>query len=145
MFSCSRSTVKGMPRKIRATTNPYGVGHSWVKQRFRLPLQGEAVNGIRPIVGPLILDAVDKDGNREPPRRAIAGYLDENVLLLHTDPGYRDRIRAAARNSAELAAWLDGSWDIVAGGMFDDVWFEAKDTIVMEPFDIPLSWKIYRA
>jgi hypothetical protein len=29
--------------------------------------------------------------------------------------------------------------------MFDDIWYEFRDTIVMEPFDIPAGWKIYRA
>lgn len=139
MFSCSRSTIKGMPRKIRATTNPYGVGHNWVKARFRLPvLPGR-------IMGPVIEDSVDDEGRPEPPRRAIHSKLSENKLLLHTDPQYIDRIRAAARNAAELAAWIDGNWDIVAGGMFDDIWYECRDTIVMEPFDIPPTWRIFRA
>jgi hypothetical protein len=145
MFSCSRSTMKGMPRKVRATTNPYGVGHNWVKSRWRLPINGEIIDGRKPTVGPIITDSVDEQGNQEPPRRAIHGYLDENVLLLHADPGYKGRIKAAARNASELAAWMDGSWDIVAGGMFDDIWYEFRDTIVMEPFDIPGGWKIYRA
>lgn len=143
MFSCSRSTVKGMPRKIRATTNPYGVGHNWVKTRWRLPLA--ATNDLTRIVGPIIEDSVDEKGYREPPRRAIHGYLDENKLLLHADPGYKDRIKAAARNASELAAWMDGSWDIVAGGMFDDIWYEHKDTIIVDPFNVPSSWRIYRA
>jgi hypothetical protein len=145
MFSCSRSTMKGMPRKVRATTNPYGVGHNWVKSRWRLPIAGETIEGRKPTVGPVIEDSVDENGNAEPPRRAIHGYLDENVLLLHADPGYKGRIKAAARNASELAAWMDGSWDIVAGGMFDDIWYEHRTTIIMEPFDVPRSWKIYRA
>jgi hypothetical protein len=146
MFSCSRSTVKGMPRKVRSTTNPYGVGHNWVKTRFRLPINGVmGPLGQRPTVGPIISDSIDEHGNKEPPRRAIHGYLDENKLLLFADPGYKDRIRAAARNASELAAWMDGSWDIVAGGMFDDIWYEQKDAIVVEPFDVPKGWKIYRA
>jgi hypothetical protein len=146
MFSCSRSTIRGMPRKIRATTNPYGVGHNWVKARWRLPINGEmGPNGTRPCVGPIIAGEVDEEGNKEPPRRAIHGYLDENQLLLHADPEYKGRIAAAARNASEKAAWLEGSWDIVAGGMFDDIWYEFRETIVMEPFDIPAGWKIYRA
>lgn len=145
MFSCSRSTIKGMPRKIRATTNPYGVGHNWVKSRWRLPINGETINGRKPTVGPIIVDSVDEAGNKEPARRAVHGYLDENVLLLRADPEYKNKIKAAARNASELAAWMDGSWDIVAGGMFDDIWYEYRDTIVMEPFDIPAGWKIYRA
>jgi len=145
MFSCSRSTMKGMPRKVRATTNPYGVGHNWVKSRWQLPINGETIDGRKPTVGPLIVDSKDADGNPEPPRRAIHGYLDENVLLLHTDPQYKQRIKAAARNASELAAWMEGSWDIVAGGMFDDIWYEYRDAIVVPPFTVPPGWKIYRA
>lgn len=40
-------------------------------------------------------------------------------------------------------AWLTGSWDIVAGGAFDDVW--NKDFHVVPRFVIPHSWKIDRA
>jgi hypothetical protein len=139
MFSCSRSTAKGMPRKIRATTNPYGVGHNWVKSRYRLPVPPGHV------LGPVIDDAVDEHGNKEPPRRAIHGHLDENQLLLHADPDYKARIRAAARNASELAAWMDGSWDIVAGGMFDDIWYEYRDYVIVQPFEVPAGWRIYRA
>jgi hypothetical protein len=139
MFSCSRSTAKGMPRKVRATTNPYGVGHNWVKSRYRLPVAPGQ------ILGPVISDSIDENGNKEPPRRSIHGFLDENRLLLHADPEYKSRIRAAARNASELAAWMDGSWDIVAGGMFDDIWYGYKDTIVVPPFEVPASWRIYRA
>jgi len=74
---------------------------------------------------------------------AIHGYLDENKILLMADPEYKSRIRAAARNKAELAAWMDGSWDIVAGGMFDDVW-DAKRHVV-GAFDIPFSWRVDRS
>jgi len=35
MMSCCRSSTKGMPRMVRATTNPYGPGHNWVKYRFK--------------------------------------------------------------------------------------------------------------
>ena len=139
MFSCLRSTKVGMPRKVRATTNPYGVGHNWVKMRYRLPVKKGN------IIGQIITDARDDAGELETPRVAIHGFLDENKVLLHADPDYKQKIRTAARNSAELAAWLDGSWDIVAGGMFDDIWFMGKDYIVLEPFPIPASWRIDRS
>jgi hypothetical protein len=103
-----------MPRKYRATTNPYGVGHNWVKARFRLPSR------LGKIIGPVV-EELDEDGEPLPPRVAIRGHLSENKILL-TRTRVRQRIKAAARNPSELAAWLDGSWDIVAGGMFDDCW-----------------------
>lgn len=139
MFSCLRSTKVGMPRKVRATTNPYGVGHNWVKMRYQLPVRKGH------IIGKIITDSKDDAGELELPRVAIHGYLDENKVLLTADPDYKKNIRTAARNPAELAAWLDGSWDIVAGGMFDDIWYMGKDYILTEPFKIPDSWRIDRS
>lgn len=137
MFSCSRSARPGMPRKIRSTTNPYGVGHNWCKARYRLPVKPGR------IVGEIITDSKDEAGQDEPARVAIHGYLDENKILMLADPGYKQRLRAAARNPSELKAWLEGSWDIVAGGMIDDVW-DAKIHVI-EPFRVPDSWIIERA
>lgn len=133
MFSCCRSSTKGMPRMVRATTNPYGPGHNWVKARFRLP-------GSNMIV---IKDATDEDGRIEPPRLSIRSHIDENIALLEADPDYKQKIAASARSSAERKAWLEGSWDIVAGGMFDDVW-DPKYNCVL-PFDVPENWKIFRS
>ena len=36
-----------------------------------------------------------------------------------------------------------GDWDVVAGGMFDDVW--DRDVHVLRPFVIPFSWRIDRS
>lgn len=136
MMSCCRSTKPNMPRCYRATTNPYGPGHNWVKARFRLPQSR----------GKVIRDSVDKDGSREPPRVAIHGSLFENKILLHADPDYIQKIRAAARNASELAAWIDGSWDIVAGGMFDDIWDGLIHVVDPIPLRLlPRGWKLDRS
>lgn len=132
MMSCCRSTNPSLPRKYRATTNPYGIGHNWVKARFR----------IHTLRGTDILHRVVEDPG-QPARVAIRGYLAENQVLLHADPGYMEKIRAAARNPAELAAWLEGSWEIVAGGMFDDIW--TPDRHVVKPFEVPGTWMINRS
>jgi len=135
MMSCCRSTAANMPRCYRATTNPYGPGHNWVKSRFRLPSYR----------GRVITDAM-RDGEREPPRVAIHGALMENRVLLHSDPEYINKIRAAARNPSELKAWLYGDWDIVAGGMFDDVWSSEQHILPsIPPHLIPKRWKIDRS
>lgn len=133
MMSCSRSSNPAVPRKYRATCNPYGVGHNWVKRRFRLPSHR----------GIVIRDARDSEGELEPPRVAIHGHIYENQILLQADPNYVSRLRAAARNPSELRAWLKGDWDIVAGGMFDDVWNPKK--LVLDPFPIPSSWRVDRS
>lgn len=133
MMSTCRSSAPGLPRHYRATTNPYGPGHNWVKHRFRLPTHRSVI----------IDDSIDDDGLPEPPRVAIHGHIAENRLLLAADPEYINRLRASARNAAELAAWLHGSWDIVAGGMFDDTW--DPQVHLLDPFVIPHSWRIDRS
>ncbi len=135
MMSTCRSThpVVATLCRVRSTTNPYGPGHNVVKHRFNLP-------GSR---GKINWHPVDEDGNHLPPRLAIHGNIYENSILLEADPKYIERLRAAAKNPAELAAWIDGSWDIVAGGMFDDVWSPKHH--VLDPFPIPDDWRIDRS
>lgn len=140
MFSCARSTAVGIPIKVRATTNPYGVGHNWVKARFRLPIPDKWV------VGQVIRDSRDDEGNVEPERVVICGKLSENRILMHADPGYLQRLKSGARNRSEYKAWINGSWDIVAGGMFDDLWFPDVHILPSVPFNvIPRSWKLDRS
>lgn len=142
MQSCCRSTVdpemvdkfgRQMPRKLRATTNPYGPGHNWVKKRFRLPQN----------FGIVINDDVNEKGEILPARVAIQGHISENLVLLKAEPDYIPRLRSAARNKAEEEAWINGSWDITSGGMFDDI-FETSIHVVDE-FEIPATWKITRS
>lgn len=140
MMSCSRSTKVGMPRMYRATTNPYGVGHNWVKRRFRLPVPP------RHIVGHVIEEVDPESGEPLPPRVAIHSDLSENKVLLTADPGYISKIRAAATNPAQLRAWIHGDWDIVAGGMFDDVWSPGWHVVPDIRADmIPPGWRIDRS
>lgn len=135
MFACCRSSTPGVPKMVRATTNPYGVGHHWVKARFELHSHWWATKTqLRP---------VDVDGRPEPPRCAIHGHIDENKILLSADPDYKRTVIASASNPAMAKAWLSGSWDIVAGGMFEDVWDPRFN--VVGKFDIPSSWRVDRA
>jgi hypothetical protein len=135
MFSCSRSTQVGMPRKYRATTNPYGPGHNWVKRRFQLPQMR----------GRIIRDSM-RMGEVEPPRVAVHGNIYENKILLNAEPDYIQKIMASAKNPAMAEAWLKGRWDITSGGMFDDIWDGSVHAI--QPFDfdaIPKGWRIDRS
>lgn len=134
MFSTCRTSTPNVPRMIRATTNPYGPGHNWVKARFRL--------GGRWWETKIIRDGRDPSGLPEPPRAAIHGHLSENKILLRADPNYAQTVMASATNPAMAEAWLHGSWDIVAGGMFDDVWGEH---CLVPAFDLPRTWRLDRA
>lgn len=135
MFSCCRSSNPHVAKiaRIRATANPGGVGHNWVKQRFKLP-------GSR---GRIIRGEVDASGNPEPPRVAIMSSIRENRALMDADPGYLARLESSASTDAERRAWIFGDWDIVSGGMFDDLW--DPNIHLVRPFRIPDSWRIERS
>lgn len=113
--------------RVLTGANPGGVGHNWVKADFpdfQPPMRTKKAAG---------------DGGFL--RQYIPAKLDDNPTLL-ADPGYEERL-AAIGDPALVRAMRDGDWNIVAGGMFDDVW---RDEVhVMEPFDIPKSWMIDRS
>jgi len=124
MFACCRSSTKGVPRMVRATTNPYGPGHNWVKARYGLDGKWYRAEIIT-------LEPTDTEGRIEPARAAYYGHIDENKILLLADPDYKATIIAASSNPAMAEAWLFGSWDIVAGGMFDDLnWPDYRRTLL---------------
>jgi len=135
MFSCCRSSSVNVPRMIRSTTNPYGVGHNWVKERFRL--HGKWWETI------VVIDSRDLNGQLEPPRCAIHSHMRENRALAIADPNYKQTIAAAAHNKAMAEAWSRGSWEYVAGGMFSDLWSMTHN--VVPRFEVPASWRIDRS
>ena len=128
MFSVCRSSYADprMPRHIRATTNPYGVGHNWVKARFIDPAPRQKI----------IRDAVGRA------RVAIHGNIYENKVLLTSDPQYLKNLEADT-NLNRKRAWLLGDWDIVAGGALDDVW--DRTIHVIKAFPIPSTWFVNRS
>lgn len=129
MKSCLRSSVPGVPKKIRATANPFGVGHNAIKRRFVDP-------------APAGTPIPNKTGGH---RVHIASHWSENKALLAADPDYPKRL-AADRNKNRRKAWLWGAWDVVSGGMFDDLWDRQVHTIKGWPIAAtPASWRIDRA
>lgn len=138
MMSCCRTSVEGVPRRIRATTNPYGPGHGPVKEYFDLPRCRKVIRKIKrkdPLTGGVIYTT----------RQVIPSSVKDNKLLLRATPDYMAQLKAAASNEAEEAAWLEGDWDIQAGGMFDTVWRKCKQFALVREFTIPKSWEITRS
>lgn len=124
--ACLRS-ADGVRHRLLLTMNPGGVGHNWLKARF--------VD-----VAPPYHVHTDGDGWS---RVFIPARVQDNPALLNADPGYVGRIREAAGSPAMVKAWLDGDWNIVAGGMLDDVY---RDGIhELDPFTIPAGWRIDRS
>lgn len=128
MKSCCRSSKPNVPRKYRATANPFGPGHHAVKAYFIDP----APRGV------IVTDA---HGNQ---RVTIHGHWSENAFLMANDPEYVARLTQATEDDPDQqAAWIDGNWDVAAGTFFGGVW--SRKHHVIRPFVIPSSWRIDRA
>lgn len=124
MMSCCRtSRPGGLPLQIRSTTNPYGVGHNWVKQYFIDP-------------APYGVPIKNSEGQA---RVTLFGAVGENKFI---DAEYLKTLRALTEPN-KRKAWLFGSWDITSGGMFDDLWVREKHVLPL--FTPPPSWRIDRA
>lgn len=152
MMSCNRSSwtqekdsprdkqgnylVPPIPRDVFSTCNSKGVGHRWVKERFILPAPyGTVVRRVMNVFNPKTQEREDYTITQI----AIFGSYRENPFL---DPGYIAELEGE-RDENTRKSWLEGSWDIVAGGALDDVW---KINIHRIPrFPIPSNWYIDRS
>ena len=144
LMSRNRPSGPGTQVYIRATANPGGIGHGWVKARFITP----APPGTRMVQ---LVDVKKPDGTVEKLRRTrvfIPSTIFDNPALLKNDPGYLNNL--ASLPEAEKQALLYGSWDSFSGQVFtewrnDPVHYEDQRwTHVIKPFRIPAHWKIWR-
>ena len=127
MFSRLRS-AHDIPRKrIRATGNPAGVGHAWIKSRFIDPLP----RGFYPIA--------DETTGIE--RMYIPSRVWDNKILLRNDPSYIDNLKMSGP-PALVDAWLNGDWSTVVGAYFTE--FDSEKHII-KPFTIPRYWTTFGA
>ena len=120
------SRVRGAnnyPKQIKSSTNPGGVGHSWVKSRFVDP----APSGER----------FCAEG--EMTRVFLPSLLCDNDFLNKRDPNYRLRLEALPER--EKKALLYGDWNIFEGQYFTEF---STEKHVCEPFEIPRTWRKYR-
>lgn len=116
-------------KRIRASANPGGPGHGWVKSYFGID---HYPNGRQ------LLKA---DDGSEMVRVFIPGKVTDNKILLEHDPQYVNRLRALG--SPELVrAWLDGDWSVVQGAYFPEFSYQKH---VVPPVSIPESWGRIRA
>jgi hypothetical protein len=120
------SRVRGansFPKQIKSSTNPGGIGHTWVKSRFiDASPPGRAFRG--------------NDGMK---RIFIPSLLDDNSFLSKGDPDYKNRLLALPER--EKKALLYGDWNIFDGQYFSEF---SREKHITEPFEIPRGWRKYR-
>lgn len=100
-----RATLRsphGIPCVMRATANPGGVGHQWLKERYILPAQ--------PMTP--FFDEIKRVW-----RVFIPSRLQDNKKLIEADPNYMERLRSSGPPWL-VKAWLEGDWEASAGDSF---------------------------
>lgn len=145
LFSRNRANGPGTRVYMRATANPGGVGHGWVKERF--------ITAQTP--GTTIWEQVKikyPDGHTEKRLKSrifVPSTVFDNQIQLKNDPGYLTKL--ASMPEAERRAYLYGDWDTFAGQVFcewrndPDRYVDRVNTHVINPFVIPQGWRVYRA
>ncbi len=131
-FSRVRKSVADLPCYVRSASNPGGIGHTWVRDRFVKP----AING-RVILRELI------NGNTVK-RIFIPGRVTDNLHLMKYNPEYINNLHLLPE--AEKKSKLYGDWFALAGQVFTEfrnihMPDEPDHALhVIPPFDIPAFW-----
>lgn len=121
LISCARSTVPGIDAQIYCSTNPGGVGHRWVKERFVKLAQNHTY-----------FDPISKKS-----RIFIPSRVTDNPTIMENDPHYIHFLDSLPPGLRE--AWRDGNWDVFEGQFFP---MFSKD-MEIKPFMIPEEWLLY--
>lgn len=122
LISSCRSTVPELKPQVFLTTNPGGIGHSWVKQRFVDP-------------APPGVPFTDPETGRK--RIFIPADIEDNPFLMENDPSYVGFLDGLKSVDEQLyKAWRLGSWDVFVGQVFNEWRYNMH---VVSQMDFPLS------
>jgi hypothetical protein len=112
---------------MRAATNPGGLGHEWVKKRYRIRMHGARAVG------------------EHPTRPFISAFVGDNPYLNAAE--YREALSELDPVTREQL--LNGDWDVSTDGRFKREWLHyfsrTHDTVVMGPGGrAPAVWPLTR-
>lgn len=142
MRSRLRTTDPDLPIYMRATTNPGGPGHAWVKRMFIDPSPPNTqfvatdIETGEPLVYP---EGHAKAGQPLFYRRFIPATLRDNPYL-YTEGAYEANLLSLPE--MQRRQLLEGDWSIAEGAAFP----EFRTSIhVVEPYEIPADWRRFRS
>jgi len=142
MRSRLRSTDPSLGLYMRATTNPGGAGHQWVKKTFvdpspaNTPFWATELESGNVITFP---KGHSREGEPLFRRRFIPANLFDNPYL--ADSGDYEAMLLSLPDH-QRRQLLDGDWDVSEGAAFPEF---NRQIHVVEPFKIPASWTKFRA
>lgn len=124
-----RSASAKIPNKrIRASANPGGPGHQWVKAYFKID---EYPHGSH------VFYAEDGSNMR---RVFIKARLRDNKIGISNDPTYEARLEGTGSKQF-IRAIKEGDWSVIEGAYFP----EFTPDLVIQPFEIPKHWARIRS
>lgn len=142
MRSRLRTVATDLDVSMRATSNPGGIGHNWVKKMFIDPAPwGRAFNATNIETGEELLYPPKHSKAGQPlfKRRFIPSRLSDNPYLF--DSGQYEMMLISLPEH-ERKRLLDGDWDVSEGAAFAE-W--NRKIHVIEPYDIPKNWRKFRS
>lgn len=125
--ACCRG-VNNFPKRVYLTCNPGGPGHAYFKRVF--------------------IDRKFKKDERADDYEFIQSLVTDNKVLMESQPDYIEQLEELPEKLKQ--GWLYGRWDVFEGQVFEeftddpDHYMDRKWTHVVEPFEIPSWWPIYR-
>lgn len=136
-----RAPADGIRPHAVSTTNPGGVGHTWVKRRFiapkavDLPEDRDDPPAPYEVWRPAATADVPEPGSRV----FVPATIEDNPALLRRDPKYRQRLRSALSNRGLRAALEHGDWDAidaVEGALWQQDWLDEGRLKRLRPIDV---------
>lgn len=126
--ACVRG-VNDFPKRTYYTLNPGGASHGYFKRLF--------------------VDRRFEDNERPEDYSFIQAKVTDNHALMQMQPEYVAQLEAMPYRLRRM--WLDGDWDVYIGQFFEefrddpDHYEDRRFTHVIEPFDIPADWPVFRS
>lgn len=142
MRSRLRDASGTLPLFMRATSNPGGPGHGWVKRMFIDPAPwGTAFKATDIETGVVMTypKGHAKEGQPLFERRFIPARLTDNPYL-YKDGVYESNLMSLPE--AQQRQLLYGDWDVADGAAFPEF---RQSLHVVEPYEIPHSWRRFRS
>ena len=137
-----RTTNPDLPVFLRATSNPGGPGHQWVKKAFVDPAPaGRAFDATDIESGEVLRypETHEKAGQALFQRRFIPATLRDNPYLFKDGTYEANLLSLPEMQRRQL---LDGDWAVADGAAFGEF---RQLTHVCEPFEIPHEWRRFRS
>ncbi len=121
-----------VPCGFRATGNPGGPGHQWVRARYIDPAPGGWRIVEEVFVDPFTNNSITRERVFIPSRVTENKYLGSDYIANLQMVGSKNLVRA----------WLEGDWSVIEGAFFPE-FSEARHVVL--PFRIPEDWLRFRS